>query len=1403
MNCNLDSIYDLITKLCEKYSSLNSNLCPSNENVKKLRKKCYEILLSKNTSSVESLNLEDNKDPICHLLTWEYILKTDYKLTDHARKIKNCRERLDNLKVFNDQINVNLMMCLLHLRSIPKGEDSIMEKTPNYELEGKFRKPHLFPFFDNSKFHLSDDELLVGVPGYDNDMFKMGNRRIVYRTSLYKNADDFMSRKNVQETKKNEKEIIDESLSIWEVASDIPLSLQRTWEEFGYLHTKKEVPFLSESIPETTAWVCKLSSQLERWVVSKTDGRQVLTSQTFIRDVKYLLVGIETKTFVYEAGGAVSIKPGTCVEGLSPGALKSYSDDLIFCSRCYKGLDSLCSQNPFTLKETNNGYIFFELCESIKRYLAYYRLAILSIPNSYNLLMLHQHTRQLRKYVTVLASICKVGPYKKLMAIPHGVALLNYLFQQVMSLTDTNLVMVLYSVLYPCCQVYFSRFLQQWLLHGSIHDPFGEFFINVHPKYITTRGRTYWTRSYTLRDDIVPDFIENLTSDILLCGKAMNLLTLCVPNSPLCLYIMEKRPEIISCCLMAEQLSAAERNNYSYYLEATAVCGPRVSLSQVINLSKEQNHTYLNLIAKKRAATLGRIELERQREFEKDIQRRHSEMKILQDEYTEALRERQMKRVEELDANIKIHRQNIWIQDLYSKIIQEESDDLIKYYNKLYEASETKRLYFEKRSQNFRKMLDGDHQSAPTFDKEEETENVLEQKSTSDNSETYLSIHDEVIESPSDYVLATSEDILPDDSDINANSVQPSEPSVESKERNCDTHFLANENFEIAKRNKAKVMAVDMNIITEPFNSKAKLPEPGYSHLTDAQKNKLKVMSSEFGIEISPPLNNFHINTPLSVLELNRNRMMTSADCFSYTDYINEQQKISDSNICDNENFLNKNIDINDNNNIAKRWVNKKQEKLSLDFSKLYSKSDTTLLKANIRSEVKLCNKSPKFELDKVSPMSIDSTPLSSSVTTPSKSTNNFERDTAETVTATEMESDLVDSRGFNFEFVKKDNVLYFENRKSAFNLQTQIESRVLKKNISNKDAKAVSSNCLKLYLQQSIMFPLGVQLKLVTNELLKFFINEQGYLKHLASLRNYFFLLDGEFGRNITENLFIRLYDVNFPIDLVNVHTLTVLVYKALDYSTKLQSNSQFLSFRINDLPQVFDLGDPDVFDCISLTYKTSWPLNILLPSDTIAKYDEVFKFLLKLHRISWVLQNVFQDLKTLLKETESRNFVLMKSPQYRRLHQCRHIMTHFIQTLQSYILGEVLFSSWEIFENHLQSVTNIDQLYMLHTSYIKNIHFMCLLKQKSAPLQKILHKIFIVILKFYDYLRSRSWISVKGVFMHPNFKKLDDIFNNFQELVLYLFKIGEKVVRCGYQPHLLQLLNMLNINHHYSKLQ
>lgn len=402
-----------------------------------------------------------------------------------------------------------------------------------------------------------------------------------------------------------------------------------------------------------------------------------------------------------------------------------------------------------------------------------------------------------------------------------------------------------------------------------------------------------------------------------------------------------------------------------------------------------------------------------------------------------------------------------------------------------------------------------------------------------------------------------------------------------------ETIQQAIDNFELARKIKRKVMTEEMGIDYCPRIEMKPTDNPTLAILTEAQKNKLKILSSEFGIQVKP--DNIRIERLTNALTTNRNKVMGISDCFQYSQL-------------DNENFLNKNM--RNAEIITRSGAIKKSKSLSLDFDKL-----------NVKTH--------KMESEKPIPMSVDSTPLSdlphSTVTTPSTMFLSIDTNQVESIPNT-AETQQTDE-GFNFGTPKADNVfpIYLNRKESSY------EKKVFSKRVTTEEATGVSTNCLKLFLYESVHIPLVTQTKLVNNELLRYFINDLHYLQHLESLRHYFFLQDGEFGRNITENLFAKLYDAHFPRELINCRTLQDVVFGAMDMSSKDQGNSHCLSFKINSLPKCFDLGSPEVLDCLSLTYKVNWPLNILLPTDTIAKYDEVFKYLLKLNRVSWALKKIF----------------------------------------------------------------------------------------------------------------------------------------------------------------------------------
>ena len=125
-----------------------------------------------------------------------------------------------------------------------------------------------------------------------------------------------------------------------------------------------------------------------------------------------------------------------------------------------------------------------------------------------------------------------------------------------------------------------------------------------------------------------------------------------------------------------------------------------------------------------------------------------------------------------------------------------------------------------------------------------------------------------------------------------------------------------------------------------------------------------------------------------------------------------------------------------------------------------------------------------------------------------------------------------------------------------------------------------------------------------MNSALLKLFLQDEGLLSHLHSLRSYFFLLDGEFGRNMTSMLFERMYQVACPAELLNFVTLNSILSKAL---TRPDSNMDRLSFEVKYIPPNFSFSSPHLLDCIMLKYKVTWPLNIIFTDAALHKYDDV----------------------------------------------------------------------------------------------------------------------------------------------------------------------------------------------------
>ncbi|CAG9863087.1 unnamed protein product [Phyllotreta striolata] len=1327
------SVFQLITRLCEKYYT-------NPEELKSARSKCYEILLEKRSvkRKIDFPDLGGTSDPYCNLLSWQFKLIHQYNMRNHAEELANCINNVQDCLAGDNHLFNSVLKFLMNLRNIPKKNTNKLDLSslPSLEEYEKFNFDKLFKLPDNfNEFNNNLEEIST-----------TGNVHHVKSNIFTENRafeKEFFNRINLEEAPKRTE-------NIWELASTLKYSERKTWESYGYPQPDKEPPFLSELGPLSSLWVENLQS-LYLYKIFK-DGAvfksRLVSRKDFIRDLKYLLVGMASECFSFDENGIFYLIPNISIEAITPDALTNYTRELIFVGTCSKALYKMSTPNLETGRYKHPGYVYTEFCESINRYLKFYQAAIFSISNDTNFLQFLEKTYDLRLQINTLASICKVGPYMRSTETGNAVEILNYLYQKVHSLKNHKVIYVLYSILYSCCQVYLSRFLKPWILEGSLNDPYGEFYINSISKYIASRGRTYWTRGFTFHDRLLPDFLSDLKVDILSCGKAMSLLKFCDHSNKLKFYLMGKKPSIISCCVTSNQLVLLRNNITNYYLDIYKECGPRFSMQNVMFKSQRIDPLLLAAIAKKRAETLNRIKLEKERLILLRNEKKLEEINMLKEQYDMVLALKQHAAAREIEVELNRVEDSLEVELKRQQLLTDEVENMREYYAKIFKIADDKKAKIEKHIQLI-KSINIEH----IMHKEHPIENVIENEESKDtNSSSGDSYFSTVDDCAVDYKKDEKEEEMLDNTwdVINAN--------IEFSDNNANLPTVpaniqqAIDNFAEARKNKARIMTEELGVVSNTKSLTRPLTASSDTCLTQAQKNKLKMLSSEFGITFKPDVIKAK---PITISTINRNKVMRSHDCFDYK--------------LDNEIFQNKNARITENT----VHTLGKSKSMNLELEK---------------QPPAICKGDP----NRPTPMSVDSTPLSEHPQSPMTTT---------TGSSMFLSSDagLMDDCASG----PTTGRTCCGEQPFDFNRQEQPyvpASNVFSKRIDEKEAEGVFTNSLGLFLRECVRMPLVTQTKLINEEMLRYFVEDLEYINHLSSLRDFFFIQDGEFGRHITDKLFTRLYEADVPSELINCRILKDLVFDALDMSYKKQKFTSYLSFKINNIPTCFDLGDPNVLDCLSLTYKVDWPLNIVLPSDVITKYDEVFRFLIKLSRVSWVLKKIFLELKVLARETGKKEIYLMSSPQYRKLHQCRHIMAHFVQTLKNYVVGEVLQSNWAKFESKLANVESLDELYETHTEYIKNILFMCLLTQKMIVLKNVINKTFKVILKFYDYLRSRSWRCEGGHFVHPNFHKLEIIFQNFQEFELYMFKVINKVAKSGYHPHLLQLLEMLDVNYYFS---
>lgn len=220
-------------------------------------------------------------------------------------------------------------------------------------------------------------------------------------------------------------------------------------------------------------------------------------------------------------------------------------------------------------------------------------------------------------------------------------------------------------------------------------------------------------------------------------------------------------------------------------------------------------------------------------------------------------------------------------------------------------------------------------------------------------------------------------------------------------------------------------------------------------------------------------------------------------------------------------------------------------------------------------------------------------------------------------------------------------------------------------------------------------------------------------------------------------------------------------------------------LSFAIREMTKeeiekCIDPNSVEALDFLRLSYKPPAPLEAVITPLALYKYDQIFKLLLRVTRMLYVVSQLFRD------ATSRMSYWRGVDTTGQRFRIEAH---HFITCVCGYFFDTGIDATWTIFERKLDQIEEridgeadfailgqnegLDKLREYHERVLDRIMFALLLRKRQQAVLKLLDEIFGLILSFAKYSRWRAAGVMRKVgqdeevkMMYVRFRRKVDVF-------------------------------------------
>lgn len=307
---------------------------------------------------------------------------------------------------------------------------------------------------------------------------------------------------------------------------------------------------------------------------------------------------------------------------------------------------------------------------------------------------------------------------------------------------------------------------------------------------------------------------------------------------------------------------------------------------------------------------------------------------------------------------------------------------------------------------------------------------------------------------------------------------------------------------------------------------------------------------------------------------------------------------------------------------------------------------------------------------------------------------------------------------------------------------------------------------------------PIYAQSRLVNRECLRLLYVEHGLREHLRLQRAFQLLGDGMFSSRLSNALFSPDMDTterragtarsggamglrlasreNWPpasseLRLALMGTLTESYRQDARASGSKDELPGDLSFSIRDLsPEEMErCMNPDsleALDFLRMSYKPPSPLLPIMTPGILLKYDRIFKLMLRVLRLLFVVDQLFRDISSAASRWAQPDDASLRF---------RIEAHHFVSTVARYFFDTGIDKPWRIFESWLDKVEqglddsdagirataiSPDRLGEQHERTLDDIMTSLLLRKRQQPVLGLLEEIFSLILRFAKIARLRA---------------------------------------------------------------